>query len=233
MRFPVPVPTVSGMEALRSTLTALMASGVDDNPALNALLSGYVWFHLVQVIVSGLFLVALAPFTGFCWRRFRRSPGTFERRTYLWFGLLGTTVSLFLALVVAANVSAALNPRPGFSGSFGLIGSPPAGSPAAELQGSFTAWLRSGSPQMPAAVSRAIDHRVAWQLPKAIVCAVLLVLLVWLAVAVWRTLLRRSRGGPLMFAGVASVPVCVLLMLMVMGNVQGAAVPITSTMLFG
>jgi hypothetical protein len=224
------------INALRSTLVTLMASGADDNPALNALLSGYVWFHLVEAIVGGLFLVALALFAGFCWRRFRRSSGTggsFERRTYLWFGLLGTTVSLFLAVVVVANVSSVLNPRPGFSGSFGLIGSPPTGSPAAELQESFTGWLRSGSSQMPAPVTRAIADRVAWQGPKAVICAVLLAALVRLSVVVWRTLIRRSGGGVLLLAGVAAVPACLLLMLMVMGNVQGSLVPITSTMLFG
>jgi hypothetical protein len=215
------------IDDLQSTLATLMASGRDDNPALNALLSGYARFHLVVAIVGGLFLLASGVFSVFCWRRFRRSSRTFERRTYLWFGVLGSAVSLFLAVVVAANVDNTVNPRPGFSASFGLIGSPPA------LQESFTTWLRSGRPERPALVTQAIDDRLAWQLPKAVICAVLLVLLVWLSVAVWRRLIRRSHGGVLLVAGVASVPVCLLLMLMVMGNTQASVVPIAPTLLFG
>lgn len=215
------------MEDLRSTLATVMASGVDDNPAFNALLSGYARFHLVLAIVGGLFLMVLGSFSVFCWRRFRRSLPSFERRTYLWFGVVGTAVSLFLAVVVAANIDNAVHPRPGFSDSFGLIASPPA------LQRSFTTWLRSGRPERPAPVTQAIDDRLAWQLPKAVICTVLLVLLVWWSVAVWRTLIRRSHGGVLLVAGVAAVPVGLLLMVMVMGNTQASVVPITSTLLFG
>lgn len=226
------------IDALQSTLATLMESGTDDNPALNVLLSSYTRFHLVLVVVGGLFLLALALFSVFCWRRFTGSRGrTFERRTYFWFALLGTTVALLLAVVVAGNVSNALDPRPGFSGSFGLLAPPPAGTPSAALQESFTTWLRSGRPDRTAQVTQAIGDRLAWQRPKAIVCGVLLVLLVRLSVVVWRTLIRRSRvherGGALLLAGVASVPVCLLLMVMVMGNTQASLAPVTLTLLYG
>lgn len=222
------------IDPLRSTLASLMASGADDNPALNALLSDYVRFHLVLVFVGGPFLLAVGLFSVLCWRRFAGSRGrTFERRTYLWFGVLGTAVTLFLAVVVAANVSSVVDPRPGFTGSFGVIGSPPVGTPSAALQESFTTWLRSGRPERPAQVTRAIGDRLAWQRPKAIVSGVLLVLLVWLSVVVWRRLIRRSRGGVLLLAGVASVPVGLALMAMVMGNTEASFAPLTLTLLYG
>lgn len=233
---------------LTTTLTALLESGADTNPALTALLRDYTTYHVVLVVVGGLFLVALTWLSAAMWRRWRLSRQTgsgataFERRTYLSFGVLSALVGLFLALVVAANVSTALDPRHGFAGAVGLLGTPKAGTSAADLQASFTTWLTSGGDDVPARVTEAIDDRLSWQRPKAIVSSVLLAGGVVLSAATWRSLVRRSRARSgrrplrewgLLGVGVVSVAVCFLLMLMVLGNTQGSLAPLSLTLFFG
>lgn len=233
---------------LTTTLTALLESGVDSNPALTALLRDYTAYHVVLVVVGGLFLVALTWLSATMWRRWWRSRRTasgatgFERRTYASFGLLSAVVALFLALVVAANVSNALDPRDGFAGALGLLGVPKAGTSVAELQDAFTTWLTAGDDEVPSRVTEAIDERLSWQRPKAIITTVLLVGGVVLSAATWRSLVRRSRARPgrrplrewgLSCVGVLSVVVCLLLMLMVMGNTQGSLAPLSLTLFFG
>lgn len=233
---------------LSTALTALLESGADSNPALSALLRDYTTYHVVLVVLGGLFLTALTWLSAAMWRRWRRSRHTasgataFERRTYLSFGLLGAVVALFLALVVAANVSNALDPRHGFAGALGLLGTPKAGTSAAELQDAFATWLSSGGDAVPARVGEAVDDRLSWQRPKAIVCSVLLAGGVVLSAATWRSLVRRSRARSgrralrewgLLGVGVVSVAVCLLLMLMVLGNTQGSLAPLSLTLFFG
>lgn len=232
---------------LRTTLSALLDSGTDANPALNALLRDYAAYHRVLAVLAGAFLIATTVLSVALWRRFRstRTPGagwTFERRMSFWLGLVSAGTALFLALVVAANVSNVLDPQAGFAGALGLLGSPKAGTSAAQLQDAFAGWLRSGAAAVPPEVTAAIDDRLAWQRPKAMICSVLLVAAVALTAVAWRALVRRSRlrqrrrtaGERLMLLGaMVGVPVCLLLMLMVLGNVQGSLAPLSLTLFFG
>ena len=104
------------------------------NAALTQLLDDYRRYHLVLVIVVSLFLIAALVLSVYSWRRFAKAPRssrwrwTFERWTYFGFGVLGLIVAAFLALVVAANISNVVNPRAGFTGALGLLGSPSPGS---------------------------------------------------------------------------------------------------------
>jgi len=144
--------------------------------------------------------------------------------------------------VVAANLSTVLNPRQGFAGSVGLLGAPAAGTHTDELYPAVTAWLQSGTTDVPAVLQSRIDDRLAWQRPKAIITSALLVVVVLLGARMWPALVRRSRvsGGrvkakdvPLLFGSSAAVVVCLLLMLMVMGNTQGSIAPLSLTLFFG
>lgn len=241
-----PLPTPDG--SLQDALDELLRSGSTSNPALNRLLDDYATYHATLVVVGGCFLVALLLFTGFCWRQFRRSradnSGTrmFERKTYARLGLSSLLVSAFLAVVVAANLSSALDARQGLSGVASSLGSPPAGSSTAELQGEFTTWLQSSDGATPSLIEDRIDDRLAWQRPKAIITSVLLLLIAAYSVRGWRSLLRVSRvrgrpwttrDRPRLVVAIGSVPVCLLLMLMVIGNTQASVAPLTMTMLFG
>lgn len=241
------MPQNDAGDSLRTSLSALLTSGTDTNPALNALLADYTAYHRVLVVVGSAFLLALTALSVMLWRRFGRSrtPGegwSFERRTYFGLGLVALGAALFLGLVVAANLSTVLDPRAGFAGALGLLGTPRAGTSAAQLQDAFATWLQSGAPAVPSEVTRAIDDRLAWQRPKAIICSVLLLGVVALSIAAWRSLVRRSRPRSgrrplrewgLLGAGVLSVAVGLVLMLMVLGNTQGSLAPLSLTLFFG
>jgi len=233
--------------SLQEVLRGLLMSGTDSNLALNALLSDYARYHAVLAIVGGLFLLGLVVLAVFCWRRFAQAPKvdgrswTFERTTFLCFGILSVAVGLFMILIVAANVTTVLSPRDGFAGSIHLLSTPQPGSSKADFYGSVTTWLRSGSAETPPALQSRIDDRLAWQRPKAIVTSVLLVLFLLVSALIWRSLIHRSRDRTarwrakefvLLLLGVVSVLACLVLMLMVMGNTQGSIAPLSLTLFF-
>lgn len=235
-------------DSLQETLEGLIDAGADSNPALNVLISDYTKYHVVLVVVGGIFLLGLILLSAFFWRHFKQATKpaahrwTFEKTTYFGFGVLAVLVGLFMALVVAANVSNVLNPEQGFAGAVPMLATPKPGTQADELQQAFTLWLESDSPQVPPLVQNSIDDRLAWQRPKAIICSVLLAIFLVLSAGIWRALIRRSRApeftwrlrdGALLMLGLLTVGVCLLLMLMVMGNTQGSIAPISLTLFYG
>jgi hypothetical protein len=207
-----------------------------NNPAYERLLQDYVDYHLALVVVGGFFALALLALGVGSWVRFRRAPRGVERRTHFVFAVAGSTVGLLLTVVVAANLSNVLNPRQGLAGA---IGTPGDLKPAAsgELTQSLTAWVRSGSAEVPGLIQSHVDARLAWQEPKAVITTLLLVLFVALSVVVWRSVIKRSRAGQRVvgrvLAGSATMLACFVLILMVMGNTQASYAPITMTLLFG
>lgn len=233
---------------LRTTLDNLMASRTHDNAALTALIDSYARYHAAFVVVAGLFIVAFALLALVSWRRLRASPRpaarrwSFERITYLAFTVSAMTAALLMAVLAAANFGNAIDPSGGFSGATSGITTPAAGTRSAQLQQAFLMWLRSGNGRRPAAIDAAIDDRLAWQRPKAIICWVLLVLVVVFAARVWRSLVRRSRawsGLPprgdvaLLGAGIALGPIALVLMAMVLGNSQASLAPLSMALFFG
>ena len=233
---------------LRTTLAELLESGSDSNPALDELLRDYVEYHLVFIAIGGLLLVAFAALAIFSWRRFRSTPNSenrrwsFERASYLLFAVSSGAFALMVALITAANASNVADPRHGFSGALGMIGTPRAGTRAADLHQAFTTWLQSGQTEIPDVVRSRIDDRLAWQRPKAIICSALLVLALLLSGYIWRTLIRQSRTRQtgwrakdlaLLATGVVAGPVCVLLMAMVIGNAQASVAPLSMTLFYG
>jgi hypothetical protein len=147
-----------------------------------------------------------------------------------------------MALIVVANTSTVLNPQQGFSGVVGMLGTSPADEQKVQLHQSFNIWLQSGSTHIPALIHSKIIDRLAWQLPKAIICSALLILFIMVSVYIWGTLIKQSKVHEmtwklkekmLLFSGVASVAGCFLLMLMVIGNMQGVFAPLSLTLLYG
>ncbi|MFF5077584.1 hypothetical protein ACFY36_11070 [Actinoplanes sp. NPDC000266] len=193
----------------------------ETSPAYDRVLADDRNYHVVFLVVGGLFTVLLLLFCVFSWLRFRRAAGhTFERRTYLGFGVASLILGLFMVVACWANVTSVADPRKTLSGT--------AFSPVGQR------WLDEGRAEISPALQQAIDDRLAWQRPKAVICAVLLVALVTLTVLLWRTILRRSTGRRLLVgAGVLSAAGCVLLMLMVIGNTEAALAPLTLTVIYG
>lgn len=217
-------------DRLQTTLDDLLRSGTESNPALNALLADYVRYHAAFIVVAGLFLLGFVALTVFAWRGFRTAErATAQRRTYLGFIIVSVLVGLMLALLIAANLSSVLDPRQGFAGAIGLLNAPR--PQTVDLQQAFNSWLQSGATEVPAIVQAAIDERLAWQAPKAIICTVLLAAFVALCFFCWRAFLRKPRAVPLL-AGLVTAFVCLILMLMVIGNTQGAVAPLALTLFY-
>jgi hypothetical protein len=140
--------------------------------------------------------------------------------------VVSLTLDLFMAVALWANVTSVADPRQTLSGTpFSPVGE---------------AWLKTGRAQISPLLQHAIDERLAWQRPKAVICGVLLVAVITLTVFLWRTLIRRSTTGEplrtlrrrlMLGAGISSAACC--LMLMVIGNAEGALAPLTLTVIYG
>ena len=233
---------------LRSTLAQLLRAGAPPNAALDRLLADYARFHLVLAVVGGAFVVGALLLAAGGRRRYRRERragmrrGAFPALTHLATVFLGVVVAGLLALVVVANLTTALDPRPGFAGAVDAMAAPSPGTVRAEHDRAFVEWLDSGSDAVPAPVAHLVDARLAWQRPKAVVTGMLLVLVLVGAAHVWRRALRGWRTAPgrwrpqqlaLVALGVLAVPVALVLVLMVMGNTQASVAPLSMTLFYG
>lgn len=234
---------------LQTTLRDLLRAGAEPNAVLDLLVRDYQRFHLVLVLVGGLFLVLLLGAALALWRGWLRArqgadpSRRFERRVLVGGAVVVSGVSLLLAVVVAANLSTVLSPRQGFAGSVRLLGAPAEGTRTAAVQESVVTWLADGgTDRVPASLRRSIDDRLSWQRPKAVITSVLVVVVSALGLLAWRRLVRRTRssGGratardlPLLLGGCAAGAVAFVLMLMVMGNTQGAVAPLSLTLFLG
>jgi cytochrome bd-type quinol oxidase subunit 2 len=241
-------PDTGVMDDLHRTLDELLAPGAPPNAAFDALVGDYVRFHLALAVLGGVFLLGVIALTVLAVRHLRSASRhaaagrRFRRLAGVCVVVGGTCLSAGLGVVVAANLSTAASPRQGLADSLALIGDPAPGSRAETVQQGFTDWLRSGEPSPPQAVRRAVDRRLAWQRPKALICAALLVVTVVVAVRTWRALLRTTgevghRWGVRTVAHVAGgafvVAASLLLMVMVMGNGQASIAPVAMTLFFG
>lgn len=233
-------------DRLQITLEELLRSGTEANPALNTLIDDYTRYHAGVAVLGGLLLMLFALLCVFFWKQFKSTPmrhGTrFERKTNRRFFVMCVLSLSLLAVTVAANVSNALEPRAGFAGSVGALSAPAPGTRLGMIHESFNGWLHSGSATMPPVIQSAIDDRLAWQRPKALICSALLLIFTLLSAWVWRHLFRKSRSAEfrwrlsevaLLAAGHGAVAACLLLILMVIGNTQASLAPITLTLMFG
>ena len=165
---------------LQNTLYHLAQSGSFSNPAYRTLLHDYTTYHAVLFIEGGIFMLILMALSIYFWQQFGRMPKTtthnwtFEKKAYFSFGLVSTVVTLFMLLIVAANLSNILNPQEGFIHSIPDLGTPQEGTQKAVLYQAVDIWARSGSVQLPPILQNEVDKRLSWQRPKAIICSILL-----------------------------------------------------------
>jgi hypothetical protein len=183
---------------LQQTVQTLMQSGTNSNPVLSKLISDYSNYHLVLVIVGGLFLLGLVWLNLFLWGRFKKGPKaethkwTFEKKTYFHLGMFSVLVGLLMAFMVIVNASTVLEARQEFALAIATLKPAHASINRHERYQSFNTWLQSGTLQMPSLIQNKIDNRLAWQRPKAIVCSILLVGFMLFSARVWHTLIKRS-----------------------------------------
>lgn len=229
--------------SLQSTLKTLIDSGTTSNPALNQLINDYSKYHKVFIVVGGLFTIVLLLLSIHFWKRFKLAgkKWNFEKKTYFVFGVLSVLICMFLGLIVLGNISNVKNPRNGFSGSISMLGSPQIDTSAYKFQQGVKTWVESGNAQTSELLSNKVNERLAWQRPKAIICSILLIVFTLITAYAWRHLVRASRADDAKWnikrivvftAGITAVVVCLLLMLMVIGNAQGSIAPISLTLFF-
>lgn len=97
----------------------------------------------------------------------------------------------------------------------------------------FVGYWNSGNRDYPPGLERVVDYWVRYHIAKAVIAALLLIVLVVLGVRLWRALLRADRlapgrGAVLASSGllVAMLAVCAVVLVMV--NIRDAVVPFAS-----
>jgi hypothetical protein len=141
---------------------------------------------------------------------------------------LATLVALVAGLAVAFVVAP---PRLAASGPTGDLADQ--GHLAAAFRTALVGYWRSGDRNYPPALQRVVDYWYRFHLVKGAIAALLLIVLVALAVLLWRTKLRADGLGMGSRAALASagttVPLLALFALaVVMANIQGAVAPFAS-----
>jgi hypothetical protein len=225
---------------LFNLLTELLNDRDSNNPAFNYLLNDYAKYHFVMVILGGISFISLAIFSGYQMRLITKNASfianlkTIRGKAALYLSTLTGFLALSLVLIVIGNLGNALNPRPGFKSSLGMLGNPPSGTKKALLQQSYADWIESESASIPRTVSRIVDDRISWQMPKALICLVLLALFIYLCKLVWAPILRGAEAHiyQLFALGVFLSVICGLLLIMAIANAQGSIAPVSLSLFF-
>ena len=235
-------------DTLQGTLYNLAESGTLSNPAYNTLLHDYARYHAVLIIEGGIFTLILVALSVYFWRRFISTQEiefrkwSFEKKTYFSFGLAGAVITLFMFLIVTANLSNAINPQDGFIKSIPDLNTPQTGTQKALLYQAVNIWAKSGSDQMPLILQNEVNNRLSWQQPKAVICSIFLVIFAIFTMRLWQHLIKISKINhsvwvrkekALFVLGMISAPITLLLMLMSLANTQASFAPIMLTLLFG
>lgn len=142
-------------------------------------------------------------------------------------------------IVVAANISTAVRPLPGFIESIPNLND---NSYNVRLHNAFNEWIVSGKTTPPVLVQQRIHHRRVFHTTRVVTGAILLVLFTMLSVHLWKTLIAKRNAnetkGTLkevvwLFAGILSVAIALFMMIVVLANLQSMVVPIANTLQFG
>jgi hypothetical protein len=231
-------------DELQTTISEALEAGWRSNPGLKALVDDYVKFHWVLVAVGALvtlaFLFGSFRFLRSYWkhRRIDAPSDQLTRKVSLGFGVLSGTLGCLFGLLALVNASTALNPLPGFSS---LVDTSTVQADS-DVGRSLIDWIQSASSETPPAVEKKVEDRLAWQMPKAIICSLLLLVFGWLTVVAWKALLgdaRRSRswsrmkGRVVLGSGVGATSVSLLLLVMAIANAQASIAPLTISALGG
>lgn len=232
----------SSATRLHDTLTELLQSHTTSNAALNEMLGDYRRYHIALAVGGGLCVLVLVGVSAICWRSFRRArtPTTgqkrsrAERRVWLVLAAAAAVVAILTLVVVAANISTAVDPRPGFALLVNSLPRVP-NSHFAPIYASADQWLHSARSQVPALLQQQVHARLSWQRPKAIYCGIGLVLAATATTYVWRRRIEELRAGaaPRLVGmlhssiGILTAGATVVLIVMTIANAQASVAPLT------
>ncbi|GAA4225834.1 hypothetical protein GCM10022254_08630 [Actinomadura meridiana] len=138
--------------------------------------------------------------------------------------LTGLAVALSAAFVVAPGFLAGIGPGRGFTGKRDLVEA---------LRTSFIGYWNSGDQDLSPSLERVVDCWFRYHLAKAVIAALLLIVLVALGVSVWKAFVKTDGLGAGKSAALASTGVLVTMLALfslvaVMANVQGMVAPYSS-----
>jgi hypothetical protein len=230
--------------SLQDLLQELLLANSSNNPAYKFLLSDYAKYHFVMVVLGSAYVFALILISSknfrllFKNRNFLANAKTPAGKANLFLGAYTGFLAFLFGLIVIGNFGNAINPKLGLKNSLELLGSPRSGSSAARLQQSFADWIQSEKRPMPGYIRHIVDQRLEWQLPKAIICSLLLVLFLYISKRVWGLLLDSSgpenkRSRYFYFAsGFLLSLITTLLSAMAIANTQGSLAPVALTLFF-
>lgn len=209
----------------------------------------YVSYHLVFVAGGALVVIAALVLAALSLRERVRLGGTrpghdlrFARLAYAAFATIGLLTAVGMTILVLANFGNALSPAAGLADAIEVVSSQTASSPRSDVQEAGAAWLNAGDAAMPDVLKRAIDERLSWQAPKAVISLIALAVAVAFSVLWWKQLVRRSlraqpTAGISWMTGVAigclMTPTCFVLMVLSLVNAQASIAPIVLTLTMG
>ncbi|MFI9407763.1 hypothetical protein [Nocardia sp. NPDC052316] len=151
-------------------------------------------------------------------------PATASRSARISGRVVAVLVVLASGLVAAFVAAPGKLAAAGSSDSFG-----DESSLRAALRVAFVEYWRSGDRDFSPALSDVVDYWFRYHLVKAVIAAVLLIVLGVLAVLLWRAFLRSTRHSPALASAGALVTLLALAAsVLVMANVQGAVAPFSS-----
>jgi hypothetical protein len=138
--------------------------------------------------------------------------------------LVALAVALVAALVVAPGTLAAGRSGGGFGDERSL---------SEALREPFVEYWSSGDRNFSPGLERVVDYWFRYHVAKAVIAAILLIVLVTLGVLLWKAFLRAGglgagKGTALASAGVLVTMLALLSLVTVMANVQGAVAPFAS-----
>ncbi|MGW3951855.1 hypothetical protein ACWEKM_13120 [Streptomyces sp. NPDC004752] len=138
--------------------------------------------------------------------------------------MLGTlAVALGAAFVLAPRTLAAGASSVGFADQRSLVSA---------LSSAFVDYWNSGDRGFPPSLERVVDYWFWYHVAKAVIAALLLIVLVALGVLLWKTFLRagdpRGRRAVLASAGALVTMLALFSLAVVMANIHGAVAPFAS-----
>lgn len=143
-------------------------------------------------------------------------------------GISGRTVAVLVVAAVGLGAAFVVAPRTlaaGWAGG-GFADERELGDALGEA---FVGYWASGAGDFPPGLQGVVDYWFRYHVAKAVIAAILLIVLVALGVLLWRAFLEAGGRRGVLGAGGVLVTMCALFSLMlVMANVQGAIAPFAS-----
>lgn len=212
------------------------------------LFNDFVNFHLVFAFGSAIFSITLLMVGVLCFDELSRSrsdrhhPSTrFEHRACSVFAGASLAFGLVWALLAVVNLTTVVEPGPGLANMLTAVGSD-GRSQTSDFDRAVDAWLPSETPAPPRVVSEAVDRRLAWQRPKAMISGFALVCLAVATSGLWRRLTASARRtqvatGPRStltgWAVYLAAPALFAAMVLTLANTQACLAPLLLTLSAG